>query len=302
MVATSNFVKFGLIIVIVLLVAILGVLTGLIVLPDHELLTTTTLPTTTTVEETITTTTTTTTTTIPRFDVTFYLEDSETGKPIKGENVYFDDERKGSTSEIGSLTITNILQGWHTISLDDVNTMLKRDVNIQSGDDQIIKFDMPNPILVLGEVVPEEIFWCENRPCTRFDVTITVRNDGNLDAKDVVAIVSVYNLDSQDNPTGSPYSQKELVFVSIPRQSSRTEKIEDLDRSWWRKQRVFVVLLDTYEYSPTKDITKNISPDVNIAEKIVQDSIQYCSGHVMECIGKGIKTAGAFAKLLLVVL
>jgi len=127
------------------------------------------------------------------------LTDSESNKEVENIQVYLDEEAKGVTGSDGSLTITEVMPGTHSIRLvipykDDVTQTF----TVKGDTDVPINVKMPKPDIVIS-FVPGQHRWQDwTKMCVQ-DFEITISNLGDGPAENVnfiAALISEVNKSS----------------------------------------------------------------------------------------------------------
>jgi len=218
---------------------------------------------------------------VPR-TITLTVNDEETGLPADGIDIYIDDVKKGTTTQNGELVIEDILPGRHKVGLDvpSYTQMVERYIDVGMQESVSLAIDMPNPefsvsVRNLGDY---------GFPDRRFDVEVTLKNMGDVPSKDTTAIILVYHGsdDFQSVKDSAMLDFGDMAGGGL----SRSEEFTNLDFDYWNGTRVFVVVVDRWEYTPQSGtIVAEVSTEEALLLQLGRQAWQYMEEHP-EIVGK----------------
>lgn len=226
----------------------------------------------------------------PDVSLMLTIRDVETDLSAKNVVVYIDGNNKGTTTQQGTLLLNTISVGTHRVSITYTGygtieigyiTVEKQTSSLQ------LTVDMPNPEFIFSVSVDEWLNWVLP-PDEMGQATVTVGNQGDLPSKDTMALVMVYDAESQY------ITDKDLIrlgSISIGENTWKKSKI--LDTSYWHDEYILVVLFDGSEYLPENNLESMIAAPGSVVYDLVQGVSNYLAEHP-EVIGKIIGTTIKF--------
>lgn len=215
------------------------------------------------------------------------IRDVETGFYVKNVEVYIDGNKKGTTTQQGTILLDTIPVGTHRVSIAytgygtiEIGYMaIEKETTSQE-----LTVDMPNPELLLSVSVEE---WLSGilPPNEVGEATVTIANQGNLASKDTMALVMVYDVETEE------VTDRDLIRLgSISTGEDTWKKSDVLDTSYWHNEYVLVVLFDGSKYLPERNLESMISAPGSVVYDLVQGVSNYVTEHP-EVLGKIIGAA-----------
>lgn len=213
--------------------------------------------------------------------ITLNVSDIETSEAVDAIDVYVDGTFKGKTTQDGQLDLTDISPGRHRIGLDvpGAQGMVERYIDVGAEDQVTLAVDMPNPSFVVTVSVTDKRGVLDQR----MDIDVTLKNMGDVSSQDTTVIVFVYHGNDLENVKDSAM----LDFGNMASGGlSRNEKATNLDSSYWHGNRIFVVVVDRWKYTPESGtIVAEVSTSEALLTSLARQARQYLEEHP-EMIGK----------------
>lgn len=213
--------------------------------------------------------------------ITLNASDIETGVAIDAIDVYVDGTFKGETTQDGQLDLTNIAPGRHRVGLDvpGAQEMVERYITVGEEDQVSLSIDMPNPSFVTTASTTRKYGLLDQR----MNVKVTLKNMGDVNSQNTTALVFVYHGDDLETVKDSAM----LDFGNLaPGGLSVDREATNLDSSYWHGNRIFVVVVDTWKYTPQSGtVTAEVSTPQSQLTRLASYARQYVEQHP-EIVGK----------------
>ena len=213
--------------------------------------------------------------------ITLNASDIETGVAIDTIDVYADGTYKGKLTQDGQLDITNIAPGRHRVGLDvpGAQGMVERYVTVGEEDQVSLSIDMPNPSFVTTVSVTSKYGLLDQR----MDIKVTLKNMGDVSSQDTTAIIFVYHGDDLETVKDSAM----LDFGNLASGGlSADQEATNLDSDYWHRNRIFVVVVDRWKYTPQNGtVAAEVSTSESQLTQLARWAGQYLEQHP-EIVGK----------------
>jgi molybdopterin converting factor small subunit len=210
---------------------------------------------------------------IPDVNVMLTLKDSQTDEFVNDVTVYVDGKEKGQMTQQGTLLLQTIPVGQHDLSInyEGYGSIDVGYITVNKDTTSLTEIvDMPNPKLTISLSVHEWLDWFNELG----EATITVGNQGQIQSKDTMALIIVYNAESN---TVLDQDIVRLGSVSVGETSS--QKSGQLDTSYWDDEYVLAVLFDGSRYITQKDLSTSINAPGSVVDDLVRSVASYCAEH-----------------------
>ena len=210
---------------------------------------------------------------LPDVRVTLTLTDKVTNSKVQNEKVYIDGVEAGTTTEQGTIVLEALSIGQHRVSVERSGPGYKLvDVGyftVEKGSvTASLRVDMPNPEL---SVTLETIMLQEGMilPKKGGKASILVRNSGDRESKNTLALVTVYDI-----VAGKVTLQELWRLETIPVGETRsgatgtilTDKIYSGSAG---EDYVFVVIFDDSDYLPDNNLRSVINHKGSITDALI---------------------------------
>jgi len=213
--------------------------------------------------------------------------DTETGNPVKNQEIYMDGKKIGSTTQNGDIMIRDVMPGTYVLSLDKVKTSPNTKLTVYAtGDSYTVSVDMPNPLFTVAGKLESSMI-----PGNTNKATVEIANTGKISSEGTIAVVLEY----QEEPF--KLIDKDIIsFGEIPATGIPVEKeSRALSNPWLVYEDVVIVVFDKNEYIPERDWSVQLSVPKDAISSWVSQSMNYCNQNAKDCA----EIAGIFAGTLI---
>ncbi|MCW4016518.1 MAG: hypothetical protein NWF06_09125, partial [Candidatus Bathyarchaeota archaeon] len=213
-----------------------------------------------------------------------------TNSKVRNVEVYVDQQKAGTTTEQGTIACEAMPVGQHLISISysGYGNLDVGYITIETDTTSLDLFvDMPNPKLTVS-ITMDTRLTLGLPPDEVGTATITVGNQGNLASKDTMALITVYEPESE-----KVLDQDLIRLGSISAGEITTQDSRELDTSYWNDECVLVVLFDGSDYISEENLRSLINAQGSTVDDLVYAVTDYLADNP-EVIGKIIDAALCF--------